>query len=181
VSVHGLGPQLRALRTWHGLSLRELAARSGLSATLLSQVEREVTEPSLSTLRRLAGVFGESVASLFDSSPPAVWISRPGTRSTLAGPRGLVAYERLTPGNGRLEVLRAVLPPGAATSTEPWAHPSTECAYVVAGTLAVRIGDTTHEVVAGESITFDSSQPHLYRNDTESPVEFLVSVTPPSP
>jgi transcriptional regulator with XRE-family HTH domain len=181
VPVHGLGPQLRALRTRHGLSLRELAARSGLSATMLSQVEREVTEPSLSTLRRLAGVFGESVASLFDSSPPAVWISRPGTRSTLAGPRGLVAYERLTPGNGRLEVLRAVLPPGAATSTEPWAHPSTECAYVVAGTLAVRIGDTTHEVVAGESITFDSNQPHLYRNATDSPVEFLVSVTPPSP
>ncbi|QYN40710.1 XRE family transcriptional regulator [Pseudonocardia sp. DSM 110487] len=179
--MHGVGPQLKALRTRHGLSLRELAARSGLSATLLSQVEREVTEPSLSTLRRLAGVFGESVASLFDSSPPAVWISRPGARSTLAGPRGLVAYERLTPGNGRLEVLRAVLPPGAATSTEPWAHPSTECAYVVAGTLSVQIGDTVHDVLAGESITFDSSQPHLYRNVTDSPVEYLVSVTPPSP
>jgi transcriptional regulator with XRE-family HTH domain len=181
VSVHGIGPQLKALRTRHGLSLRELAARTGLSATLLSQVEREVTEPSLSTLRRLAGVFGESVASLFDSSPPAVWVSRPGARSTLAGPRGLVAYERLTPGNGRLEVLRAVLPPGAATSTEPWAHPSTECAYVVAGTLAVQIADATHEVVAGEAITFDSNQPHLYRNDTDSAVEYLVSVTPPSP
>jgi transcriptional regulator with XRE-family HTH domain len=179
--VHGVGPQLKALRTRHGLSLRELAARSGLSATLLSQVEREVTEPSLSTLRRLAGVFGESVASLFDSSPPAVWISRPGERSTLAGPRGLVAYERLTPGNGRLEVLRAVLPPGAATSTEPWAHPSTECAYVVAGTLAVQIGDDTHRVAAGESITFDAGQPHLYRNPADAPVEFLVSVTPPSP
>jgi transcriptional regulator with XRE-family HTH domain len=67
---------------------------------MLSQVERGVTEPSLSTLRRLAGVFGESVASLFDSSPPAVWISRPGARSTLAGPHGLIGYERLTPGNG---------------------------------------------------------------------------------
>ena len=85
------------------MSLRDLAARSGVSATMLSQVEREVTEPSLSTLRRLAEVFGESVASLFDSSPPAVRISRPGTRSTLAGPRGLVRYERLTPGNVRLQ------------------------------------------------------------------------------
>jgi len=163
------------------MSLRELAARSGLSASLLSQIEREVTEPSLSTLRRLATVFGESVTTLFDSSPPAVWISRPGSRSTLAGPHGLVRYERLTPGNGQLEVLRAVLPPGAATSEEPWGHPSTECAYVVSGTLAVRIGDVTHEVLAGESITFDSTQPHLYRNTTGSPVEYLVSVTPPSP
>jgi transcriptional regulator with XRE-family HTH domain len=181
VSVHGIGPQLKALRTRHELSLRELAARSGLSATLLSQVERGVTEPSLSTLRRLAGVFGESVASLFDSSPPAVWISRPGSRSTLAGPHGLIGYERLTPGNGQLEVLRAILPPGAATSAELWAHPSTECAYVVAGTLTVQIGDAAHQVLAGESITFDSNQPHLYRNATDSPVEYLVSVTPPSP
>jgi transcriptional regulator with XRE-family HTH domain len=181
VSVHGLGSQLKALRTRHELSLRELAARSGLSATLLSQVERGVTEPSLSTLRRLAGVFGESVASLFDSSPPSVWISRPGSRSILAGPHGLIGYERLTPGNGQLEVLRAVLPPGAATSTELWAHPSTECAYVVAGTLTVQIGDSAHQVPAGESITFDSTQPHLYRNATDSPVEYLVSVTPPSP
>ena len=181
MSVHGLGSQLKALRTRHELSLRELAARSGLSATLLSQVERGVTEPSLSTLRRLAGVFGESVASLFDSSPPSVWISRPGSRSILAGPHGLIGYERLTPGNGQLEVLRAVLPPGAATSTELWAHPSTECAYVVAGTLTVQIGDAAHQVPAGESITFDSTQPHLYRNATDSPVEYLVSVTPPSP
>lgn len=181
MSVHGVGPQLKALRTRHGMSLRDLAARSGLSATLLSQVEREVTEPSLSTLRKLAGVFGESVASLFDSSPPAVWISRPGTRSTLAGPHGLVRYERLTPGNGQLEVLRAVLPPGTATSEELWAHPSTECAYVVTGTLTVQISEATHQVLAGESITFDSSQPHLYRNATDTPVEFLVSVSPPTP
>lgn len=181
MTAHGIGTQLKALRTRHGLSLRDLAARSGVSATMLSQVEREVTEPSLSTLRRLAGVFGESVASLFDSSPPVVWVSRPGSRSTLAGPRGLVRYERLTPGNGQLEVLRAVLPPDTATSEEPWAHPSTECAYVVAGTLTVQIGDATHEVLAGESITFDSTQPHLYRNSTDAPVEYLVSVTPPSP
>ncbi|WP_206789697.1 helix-turn-helix domain-containing protein [Amycolatopsis sp. MtRt-6] len=179
--MHSLGSQLKTLRTRHGMSLRDLAARSGVSATMLSQVERGVTEPSLSTLRRLAEVFGESVASLFDSSPPAVWISRPGTRSTLAGPRGLVRYERLTPGNGQLEVLRAVLPPGTATSEEPWAHASTECAYVVAGTLTVQIGDATHEVLAGESITFDSNRPHLYRNSTGSPVEYLVSITPPSP
>ncbi|WP_279580905.1 helix-turn-helix domain-containing protein [Fodinicola feengrottensis] len=102
-----IGSQLRELRTRRGLSLRELAAQAGVvSATLLSQVERGVTEPSLTTLRRLADVFGESVASLFeDDQAPAVWVSRPGERSSLMGPRGKVRYERLTPGNGQLEVL----------------------------------------------------------------------------
>ncbi len=131
-----IGTRLKRLRTLRGLSLRQLAAESGLSATMLSQVERGVTEPSLATLRRLAAAFGEPVASLFeDESTPDVVISRPGERSTLAGPRGLVRYERLTPGNGRLEVLRAVLPPGAVTAGEPWSHPSVECAYVIQGPL----------------------------------------------
>jgi transcriptional regulator with XRE-family HTH domain len=177
-----IGTQLRELRTKRGLSLRALAAESGLSATLLSQVERGVTEPSLATLRRLASVFGESVASLFDdASAPSVWVSRPGERSTLSGPRGLVRYERLTPGNGQLEVLRMVLPPGGATSDAPWAHPSLECAYVIAGTLTVEIAGEARQVAAGEAVTFDSRQPHRYVNPSPGPVEYIVSITPPSP
>ncbi|WP_327658060.1 helix-turn-helix domain-containing protein [Streptomyces sp. NBC_00483] len=177
-----IGTRLRALRTERGLSLRALAQQAGLSATLLSQVERGVTEPSLATLRRLADVFGASVVALFDEEDvPAVHISRPGERSTISGPRGLVQYERLAGSNGRLEVLRAILPPGAATSDEPWAHPSTECAYVIDGTLTVEIAGVTHAVTAQESITFDARQPHLYRNAADDPVEYIVSVTPPSP
>lgn len=177
-----IGRQLRMLRTGRGLSLRALAAEADVSATLLSQIERGVTEPSLSTLRRLAGVFGESVAALFDDQDrPAVWVSKPGSRSTLAGPRGVVAYERLTPSNGQLEVLRGVLVPGQVTSEELWGHPSLECAVVVDGVLTVDIGEESRDVAAGEAVTFDSRQPHRYRNASDDDVEFLISVTPPMP
>jgi transcriptional regulator with XRE-family HTH domain len=177
-----IGAQLRELRIKRDLSLRALAAEAGVSATLLSQVERGVTEPSLATLRRLAGVFGESVASLFeDRAAPAVWVSRPGERSMLRGPRGQVGYERLTPGNGQLEVLRGVLEPGEATSAEPWSHPSLECAFVVSGTLIAEIDGAPRTVLAGEAITFDSRQPHRYLNSSEDRVEFIVSVIPPNP
>lgn len=177
-----IGDQLRALRTRRGLSLRALAAETGLSATLLSQVERGVTEPSLSTLRRLAGAFGESVASLFeDESAPQVWISRPGERSVLRGPKGRIGYERLTPGNGQLEVLRAVLEPGEAISEEPWSHASLECAFVLAGALTVELDGRPRTVCAGEAITFDSRLAHRYVNRAADRAEFLVSVTPPSP
>ncbi|MFZ3562197.1 cupin domain-containing protein [Streptomyces sp. BH055] len=127
-------------------------------------------------------MLGASVVALFDEEDgPAVHISRPGERSTIIGPRGLVQYERLAGSNGRLEVLRAVLPPGAATSDEPWAHPSTECAYVIDGTLTVEIAGVTHEVGTQESITFDARQSHPYRGAGDGPVEYIVSVTPPSP
>ncbi|MFK0099557.1 helix-turn-helix domain-containing protein [Streptomyces sp. NPDC091040] len=177
-----ISQQLRMLRTQRGMSLRSLAAETGVSATLLSQIERDVTEPSLATLRRLAEFFGEPVSSLFDDqhSPP-VWVSRPGARSTITGPRGKLRYERLTPSNGQMEVLRGILGPGETTADELWAHSSLECAVVVKGTLTVDLGTDSHLVGAGEAITFDARQAHRYRNDSDSPVEFLVSVTPPNP
>lgn len=177
-----IGGRLKELRALHGMSLRALAAESGLSPTLLSQIERGVTEPSLSTLRRLAGVFGESVASLFeDPTAPPVWVSRPGERSSISAPNGHIRYERLSPGNGQLEVLHGVLDPGASSSDEPWSHPSLECGYVLAGVLTVEVGPDSYEVNAGEAITLDSRQPHRYRNATSQPVEFILAINPPTP
>lgn len=177
-----IGERLKELRLAHRMSLRDLASQAGVSATLLSQIERAVTDPSLETMRRLAGVFGESVASLFsDTAPPSVWISRPGQRSLLTAPAGRVGYERLTAGNGQLEVLRAVLAPGQMSADEPRGHASTECVYVVAGELVAHIAGVDYRVVAGESISFDSRLPHRYGNPSDAPAEIILSVTPPNP
>jgi transcriptional regulator with XRE-family HTH domain len=177
-----IGERLKELRTARGLSLRELAAQAGVSATLLSQIERAVTDPSLETLRRLAGLFGESVSSLFsEPTPPAVWVSRPGQRSMLTAPRGQVAYERLTAGVGQLEVLRAVLEPGQLSADEPRGHESAECAYVVSGVLVAQVAGVDYAVKAGESISFDARLPHRYLNTSQAPTEIILSVTPPNP
>jgi transcriptional regulator with XRE-family HTH domain len=177
-----IGTQLQRLRSERGLSLRALAADAGVSATLLSQIERGVTDPSLTTLRKLAAVFGESMTALFaDDTTPAVYVSRPTERSILIGPRGKIGYERLTPGNGQMEVLRGLLQPGEATSDELWGHASLECGFVVAGQLTVHIGTQQCAVNAGEAITFDARQPHRYCNTSPEPVEFLLSITPPNP
>lgn len=177
-----VGERLRELRTARGLSLRSLAEETGLSATLLSQIERGVTEPSLKSLRRLAEVFGQSVSDLFDSDEPiAAHISRPGERSRISSPHGYIQYERLTPGNGQLEVLRGVLAAGERSSDEAWAHAAVECLYVTAGTLIAEVGGQRLEVLVGEALSFDSRQPHRYLNETDRPVEFILAVTPPTP
>jgi transcriptional regulator with XRE-family HTH domain len=177
-----IGERLKELRSARGLSLRDLAGQAGVSATLLSQIERSITDPSLETMRRLAGVFGESISSMFsETAPPQVWISRPGERSLLTAPKGQVAYERLTAGNGQLEVLRALLLPGQVSADEPRGHASTECVYVVAGRLVAQVAGVDYQVVGGESISFDSRLPHRYLNQSQSPVEIILSVTPPNP
>lgn len=189
-----IGTKIKELRTEMKLSVREVARRSGLSATMISQVERDVTQPSLSTLRKLSVVFGKSMSSVFaeeaqhaESVSGAslgisdVWIGKPGQRSFLSEPQSNFSYERLARGNGQLEVLRAKFEPGAVSSPQPWAHPSVECVYVIAGTLTAQIKGIEYVVQAGESLTFDASSPHLYHNDGDVVAEAIFSMAPSLP
>lgn len=177
-----MGEQLHALRTEHGLSLRDLAARTGLSATLLSQVERGIREPSLKTLRALSTAFGASTSAMFaQPGPIPVHHSRPGERSRLQSPQGTVQYERLTPSNGQLEVLRGVLQPGEMSSTEDWAHIAVECAYVLEGVVTIHVDGQRLPVSAGEALTFDAARPHRYVNEGDAPAVYLTVATPPTP
>lgn len=177
-----LGDRLRDLRQQHHLTLRDVGERTGLSPALLSQIENGRTDPSVATLRKLARAFDEDLASLFrNPDAPAVHVSRPGDRFRMIAPRGQISYERLTPGRGDLEVLRADLAPGDVSAPEPWAHPSTECVYVLTGEVVVTIGEEEHRLRAGEAVTFDSRLPHRYANTSRAQASILVSVTPPTP
>lgn len=177
-----LGQRLRSLRQQRGFTLREVAEQSSLSVALLSQIENNKTEPSVGTLRKLAVVFDADVSLLFqDPEAPAIHVSRPGERFRLLAPQGLITYERLTPGRGDFEILRAQLAPGDVSSTEPHHHDSTECVFVVQGEVDVIINGEVHSLTAGESVTFDSRLPHLYENNSEGPAEFILTVSPPAP
>lgn len=177
-----IGHRLRELRTSKELSLRQLAQETGLSATLLSQIERGVTEPSLKSLRLIAEVFGQSIAALFqEDSTPQIQLSRKGTRSRIISPQGSIQYEQIMRGHPDMAVLHGLLEPGASSSAEPWSHPAIECAYVTVGTLTVEVGSRLYTVPAGDAITLDSRQPHRYINESNSPTEFILSVTPPTP
>ncbi|MCK0114058.1 XRE family transcriptional regulator [Ornithinimicrobium sp. F0845] len=177
-----LGTRLAELRHKHGYTLRALAAEAGLSPALLSQLENGTTDPSLSTLRKLAGVFDTSIATLFgDPDAPMVHLSRPGERVRLTAPTGNFAYDRVTPGRGDLEVLHVVMAPGDQSSAEGWAHQSTECAYVISGEVTVELSGERRVLTAGQALTFDSQLPHRYLNASTSQAEMILSVTPPTP
>ncbi|QCB92680.1 cupin domain-containing protein [Cellulomonas shaoxiangyii] len=177
-----LGDRLRALRHQHGLTLRQVADATGLSTALLSQIENGRTDPSVTTLRKLARVFEADMASLFrDPDAPAVHVSRPGERFRMAAPAGLITYERITPGRGDFEVLRAELAPGDVSSEHAWGHDSTECVYVLTGEVVVEVGAQTHHLGAGDAVTFDSREPHRYANTSGAPASFLLTVSPPTP
>jgi transcriptional regulator with XRE-family HTH domain len=175
------GARIRQLRTQRGLTVAQLAEAAGVSTGLISQVERDRTDPSLETLRKIAKVLQLPLFSLFqEQDAKAVSVIRADNRMLVASPAGGITYSRVSPGHGRLEMLKGHLPPGGYSAAEPWSHPSEECVLVLEGELVVEVSGGRHRLGTGDSCYLDSSLPHRYLNLTDEPVDFVIAVTPPS-
>lgn len=170
------------IRRTKGLKAIELAEAAGISAPFLSQVERGLVDPSLETLRQIARVLDVPLFSLFNPDPDdhTVSITRRGEETTITSPTGTLTYARKSQTGKQLEVLAAVMQPGSVSREELWTHEAEECIVVTRGTLEVETSKSTHTLGAGDSCHFDSRLPHRFVNATAEPVEFLISVTPPS-
>ena len=177
-----VGPRIRALREAEGLSLRDLAHRSGVSAPMLSQVERNETSPTLSVANRIASGLELSLSQLLrlDEGPP-VSVVRAGDVKPSRERRGH-RTEVLTPAlpGQRAELSRHTLAPGAATgdAADPPLHEpgAREIAHVESGTVVLCIDDERHELRAGDTVTFDADLAHHFENPGPEPATFLAVV-----
>jgi transcriptional regulator with XRE-family HTH domain len=180
-----IGPRVKALREAGGLSLRDLAERSGVSAPMLSQVERGETSPTLAVAGKIAGGLDLRLSQLLrlDESG-AVTITRAGApRPTGGDPRAGHRYEVLTaplPGQ-RAELSRHVLDPGGATGTPddpPMHEPGTrETALVEAGRVLLYCDGSEHLLEEGDCVTFDADLSHHFANPGPGEARFLAVTT----
>jgi len=164
-----VGPRIRALREAMDLSLRDLAERSGVSAPMLSQVERGETSPTLTVAARIAAGLELTLSQLLRlDEGGAVTIVRAG--EARSGGRAGHRYEILTPPlpGQRAELSRHVLAPGAATGgpDDPPIHEpgSRETALVERGAVALVCDGARHDLAAGDCVTFDADLPHHFEN-----------------
>jgi transcriptional regulator with XRE-family HTH domain len=181
-----LGARVRSLREGMNLSLRDLAERSGVSAPMLSQVERGETSPTLQTAHRIAAGLELRLSQLLRlDEEGTVSIVRAGERrgGGVAGGAGH-SYEILTPPlpGQRAELSRHTLAPGAVTGApgDPPMHEpgSRETALVQAGTVALHCDGTAYELHEGDCVTFDADLSHHFENpssDTEAVLLAVVS------
>jgi XRE family transcriptional regulator, regulator of sulfur utilization len=175
------GARVRQLREGSDLSLRHLAERSGVSAPMLSQVERGETSPTLSVAERIAGGLELSLSQLLrlDESD-GVSVVRAAERRRGGGRRH--RYEVLTPPlpGLRAEVSLHMLAPGASTGEpdDPPMHEpgSRETAVLVEGRLRFLCGGITHELEEGDSVTFDADLPHHFENPGDRDARFYAVV-----
>ena len=179
--AHGaLGSRIRALREAMDLSLRDLAERSGVSAPMLSQVERGETSPTLQVAARIAAGLELRLSQLLRlDEDGTVTIVRRSARRT--GPRRVAghSYEILTaplPGQ-RAELSLHRLAAGASTAGpgDPPIHEagSRETALVQSGTLLLHCDGADHLLDAGDCVTFDADLPHNFENPGPEEATFL--------
>ena len=169
-SPEALGARVRALREAMNLSLRDLAERSGVSAPMLSQVERGETSPTLQLAARIASGLDLRLSQLLRlDEDGAVTIVRHDERRAGPAARGH-SYEVLTPPlpGQRAELSRHTLAPGASTGgpgDPPMHEPgSRETALVEVGSLVLACDGESYLLAAGDCVTFDADLPHHFEN-----------------
>jgi transcriptional regulator with XRE-family HTH domain len=179
-----IGPRVRALREAMDLSLRDLAERSGVSAPMLSQVERGETSPTLQIASRIAAGLELRLSQLLRlDEAGTVTIVRGHERRRGGSPDRGHAFEVLTaplPGQ-RAELSRHTLIAGARTggAGDPPMHEpgSREIALVESGSVVLDIDGERHDLAAGDCVTFDADLPHHFENPGPEDAALLAVVS----
>jgi len=184
--LDGIGDRLREERTRAGISQRELARRLGLSASLISQLESGQSKPSVGTLYAIVTELDVSLDRVIRGedyqSADYVVEPRPETVSPLVHPKERhiielasgVRWEELTASSeDGVDFLHATYEVGGASTPDEslMRHHGREYGYVMKGTLGIQIGFDEYELNPGDSIAFDSTQPHRLYNKCDQPVQ----------
>ena len=173
-----LGAMLRRLRTERDLSLSEVAQKAEISVGFLSAIERSNMTASVATLRKLARFYKINILDLFQPSESNPYLVRPADRKVLAGGKG-VRMELLAWGNTAMEPHLFRIAPGAG-SGESYSHHGEEFLHVIRGELEIVIAGQKHSLRAGDSLYFDSSMPHEWKNPGKTESSVLWVNTPPT-
>lgn len=189
-----LGDKIRDIRKKRKMTITQLANATGLTASMISQVERSVISPSIETLKKIGNILEIPLSVLFDDtddytlSPTIPLINQmtgmelflsqlpplnlngqspvvhEGHRKILSPGKGIRFY-LLTPNlTGPIEFIYNEYDPGSTTGPDLYTHPGCESGLILTGELEVQIKDEVYLLKAGDSITFNSTDPHSKRN-----------------
>jgi transcriptional regulator with XRE-family HTH domain len=175
-----IGDRVKALRAEHGLTLDDLAARSGVSRAMISRVERGESSATAQLLNRLCSGLGITLSSLFARDDPATSpVSRRAAQSVWRDPGTGYVRRRASPAStdGVLDLVDVMLPPGTnVTFDMPEMRGADQLVYVLEGRLAMLLGDTPYDLGPGDCLHMRFEAPHTFRNETGEPARYLVAL-----
>jgi transcriptional regulator with XRE-family HTH domain len=187
--LEDIGSRLREERDRVGISQRELARRVGLSSSMISQIESGQSKPSVSTLYGIVTELGVSLDDLFGPNGSSIPPNQDGAPPDGAADLGPmvrvedrhvidldsgVRWERLTSHqHERVDFLHVVYDVGGSSASDRrlMRHSGREYGVVLEGRLGVQLGFDEYQLGPGDSIAFDSTQPHRLWNAGDVPVK----------
>ena len=181
-----VGNRIRDRRQVLDMTLDDLADKTGLSKSFLSQVERAITRPSIESLGTVATALGVPLFLFFVDETRSQTVVHRDERTEVTVPDSHFRYESIWFGpDHKLEVLIGRLNPGESDREVARGHFVSEmtrveeCVFVLEGGVSCEIDGRTYELETGDSIYFNSILPHRYTNSTDSEAVLLFVLTPP--
>ena len=168
-SVDRVAARIRSWRQGAGLSLQQLANRSGVSPSTIHKIEHGQTVPTIAVVLKLAAGLGRRASELFDEPPPppAATLVRACERRGATTEQGVVLQPMSgDPSCRDIVVWRVVHPPGFSFGGRTLRHDDGELLiYLESGRLAVRVGDEHYDLRAGDTLHFEASRPFAWCNE----------------
>ena len=178
-SADSPGIRFRRLRQRNGLSLAQVARATGVSIGFLSALERGQMRASIGTLRRIARYYGTNILSFFEPAAGNSRVVRPRERKVLETTKG-VRMELLAWGNTAMEPHLFRIKPGGS-SGESYTHEGEEFLHILRGEFEIWLNnDERYLLKPGDSLYFQSSTPHRWRNPGKTESWLLWINTPPT-
>ncbi len=181
VLVARLGAILKERRAGR-FTIEALAARAGVSAGLISQIERGIGNPSFATLVRLSYALGFPLSEMFEGPQldERQMVVRRAERQHLEVPGDGTIHEILVASrNHKLGLMASTYPPHHESESTN-SHPGEEIVLVLSGTLHAEIGGQRFELGEDDTLIFDSALSHRWANPTSKPTKVLHVSTPPA-
>ena len=178
-----LGKKVQDFRNKSGMSLRELAKRAGLTASMLSQIERNLVNPSINTLKVIAAALEIPMYKFFmGGGADKNLVVRRDARITLGRPEAEdIVYELLTANvSGSIEFCMMHIPAKNGSHNVESIHKGEEVAYVAQGKITVYINGAAYELEMGDSVLIPPGSVHRWQNSADEEAQVLFAVTPPS-
>ena len=176
-----IGSRLKELRKTKGMSISELAERSGVSTGLISQIERDLVVPSVVKRAISEWALDADVNYFFETgNSREARITRRGDHKQMITEQGHGIYELFTSSRQGdiLDLIRVTLKGGESYSREMVTHEGEECGFVLKGTLTLLLDGKEYRLYEGDSVYFRSTIPHKYLNTDKEDCVSVWAMTP---
>lgn len=165
------------------LSIKELANLTGVTPSLLSQIEKGTANPSINTLKQISSALDIPLFNFFinDNITENLVVRSSNRKKIIFSEDDSFAYELLTPNSkGCIEFMLMKIPSGESSSKELFSHKGEEVSYVMKGSVNLHIMNTVITLNCGDSVKIPPHSDHKWENNTDEDCEVIFAVTPPS-